>query len=129
MNAPEHFTIVGEGAEYRPGGPVAVAQAVRLITSAIAWAREQGVGKLLVVVPPLTPAEPPSLGARYFFVREWADAARGKVTLALVVPVELIDPKRFGVTVARNSGFRANIFATEREARAWLAEQAASESR
>jgi hypothetical protein len=126
MNAPEHFTIVGEQGESRPGGPLAAAEAVRLIARAIVWAREQRIARLLVVIRPLTVTEPPGLGDRYFLIREWAAAAAGAVTVAIVAPAELLDPQRFGVTVAANSGFRANVFTSEAEARAWLAEPTAT---
>jgi hypothetical protein len=32
----------------------------------------------------------------------------------------MIDPRKFGVTVARNRGLVSNIFTTEAEARVWL---------
>jgi hypothetical protein len=38
----------------------------------------------------------------------------------LVVNQEMIDPDRFGVTVAMNRGLNGNVFSTEEEAIAWL---------
>jgi hypothetical protein len=50
----------------------------------------------------------------------WADEASGGVRLAMVARAEMIDPEKFGVTVAANRGLVSNIFTTELEARAWL---------
>jgi hypothetical protein len=38
----------------------------------------------------------------------------------MVARAEMIDPEKFGVTVAAMRGLASNIFATEAEARAWL---------
>jgi hypothetical protein len=38
----------------------------------------------------------------------------------MVARAEMIDPEKFGVTVAANRGLVSNIFTTELEARAWL---------
>ena len=38
------------------------------------------------------------------------------VKVAMVVRPELIDPERFGVTVARNRGLFSNAFSSESEA-------------
>ena len=38
----------------------------------------------------------------------------------MVARAEMIDPNKFGVTVAANRGLVSNIFTTETEARAWL---------
>ena len=37
--------------------------------------------------------------------------------------VEMIDPGKFGVIVARNAGMNADVFADEPEALAWLVGQ------
>jgi hypothetical protein len=50
---------------------------------------------------------------------EWASIARG-LRLAVVARAELIDPERFGITVARNRGLSANVFTSEAEAIDWL---------
>jgi hypothetical protein len=38
----------------------------------------------------------------------------------MVARAEMIDPRKFGVTVAANRGLMSDIFTTEAEARAWL---------
>ena len=123
MSELQHFKIVGDHAEYRPAGKVPLSEAVALVTSAIAFAREQGVRKLLVVTSQLTGFEPPSIATRYFFVKDWAFAAHGAVTIAMVARPEMIDPGKFGVTVAANMGVSANVFASEEPALAWLQNQ------
>jgi hypothetical protein len=40
----------------------------------------------------------------------------------MVARAEMIHPQKFGVLVATNRGLVSNIFTTEAEARAWLAE-------
>jgi hypothetical protein len=42
------------------------------------------------------------------------------VQLSLVVRPEMIDPEKFGITVARNAGMNADVFPAEPEALAWL---------
>ncbi|MDX1440414.1 MAG: hypothetical protein R3284_10985, partial [Rubricoccaceae bacterium] len=55
-----------------------------------------------------------------FFIHEWAEAAHGAVRVALLARPEMLDPERFGVTVAANLGFTADAFTSEEEALAWL---------
>ena len=50
----------------------------------------------------------------------WAEEARGSLRLVMVARAEMIDPRKFGVTVAANRGLESNIFPTEAEARDWL---------
>ena len=61
MNKPEHFEIMEDHAVFRPSGQVSLEQAVQLITSALVYAREQHIKKLLVVTTGLTGFEPPNL--------------------------------------------------------------------
>ena len=91
-----------------------------MVTSAIAFAREQNIGKLLVVTSALTGFASPDIATRYFFVRDWARAAGGVVRVALVARRVMIDLERFGVAVATNSGLFYDVFESEQEALAWL---------
>lgn len=116
----QYFEVVGDHAEYRPIGQVSQSQMVQLVTAAIAFAREQHIRKLLVVTSELTGFRPPLLADRYYFVQEWAKASGQIVRAALVARPEMIDHKKFGVTVAANHGFIANIFVSEDKALAWL---------
>ena len=120
MNELVHFKTVGDHAEYRPTGQVTLLQCVQLVTSAIACVREQQQRNLLVVLLGLTGLRPPDIATRYFFVTEWARASGGVVRVAMVVWRDMIDPQKFGVTVAANRGLVADVFVSEKEALAWL---------
>ena len=120
MNKPEHFEIVEDYAAFRPSGQVSLEEGVQLITSALVYAREQQIKKLLVVTTSLTGFKPPSLLDRYHYIREWVSAAQGHVCVAIVVKPDLIDPDKIGMLVAKSAGLQADVFASEGEARAWL---------
>jgi hypothetical protein len=57
---------------------------------------------------------------RFDIATEWAMAAKGAIKIALVLRPDMIDPQRFGTTVARNRGLHLDVFASEAEALAWL---------
>jgi hypothetical protein len=120
MSELQDFEIVGDHAEYRPTAELALAQAIQLITSGIAFARERQVKKLMVVTLGLAGFQPPNVIQRYYFVHEWAKAAGYSVRVAIVAHPEMIDPQKFGVTVARNIGFASDVFTSEEEALTWL---------
>ena len=121
MNAPMGLTIAEDYARFYPKGEVSLRGAVEMVKGSIAFCREQGVPRLLADVTRLTGYAPPTLSERYWFVQEWAEAAKGAVSLAMVARPEYIDPEHFGVTVALNAGLRANVFASDSEALASLA--------
>ena len=106
-------------AEYRPMGELSLDRAIQLITSGIAFARERRVKNLMVVTLGLTGFQPPNVIQRYYFINEWAKAA-GSVRVAIVTYPEMIDPEKFGVTVAANIGFVSDVFISEEEALTWL---------
>jgi hypothetical protein len=120
MSNLEHFEILEEHAVFRPTGQVSVDYAADLVTSAIAFARAQGIRKLLVDASKLTGLEPPGIASRYFYIHSWARAAEGSVRVAFVARPELIDHKKFGRTVAANIGFIADVFTTLEAALLWL---------
>jgi len=120
MDNPPNFEVVGAHAEFRPSGRASLQQAVEMVTSAIIRTREQGVPKLLVVTTGLTGFQSPGVIDRFSFIQEWAKAADGTVRMALVASPQLIDREKFGVTVARNIGFLADVFTSEAEALHWL---------
>jgi hypothetical protein len=93
--------------------------AIRRIAGAIAQARLEGVRRMLVVVPDGA-VRAPSTAERMAMVRSWAEAAGGRVRLAVVVPRSLIDPERVGVVTAARFGMEGEVFEDESEARAWL---------
>ena len=120
MNKPEYFEFLEDHAVFRPSGQFSTEEAAQLITSALVYAREQHIKKLLVVTTGLTGFKPPSLLDRYFFIREWVRAAQGQVCVAIVVKPDLIDPDKIGVLVAKTAGLRLDVFASENEALPWL---------
>ncbi len=124
--AQEYTKIIADCAFSRPAGRVTLAQATTLVAEAILLARSQNVPKLLFNALGLTGFPSPTLAERYFFARRWAAIAQGRVQLALVVESRMIDPERFGVTVARNAGMDAEVFDNEPAALAWLLLPAAS---
>ena len=71
----------------------------------------------------------PSLVDRLHMVRQWAEAAGGRVRIAVVAPPEFIDPERFGVVAAGKFGLAAQVFEGEADAIAWLHEERAAEQR
>ena len=80
----------------------------------------QGVNRLLVDTTGLTGFPSPSVWERFWMASEWAAVVHSAVRLAIVARAELIDPDRFGITVARNRGLFANVFSEEPAAIEWL---------
>ena len=120
MSELKDFEIVGDHAEYRPTGELLLEQATRLIASGIAFARERQVTNLMVVTLGLTGFRPPNIIDRFYFITDWAKAAGNSVRVAVVAHPKMIDPHKFGVTVAFYLGFASDVFTSEKEALAWL---------
>jgi len=117
---PDHFEECSDCAFFRPVGNVTLEEATQQVREAITFARERGVPRLLINLLGFSGYASPTLAERYFISREWAAAARNCVKAAIVVPVEILDPEKFGVTVARNTGMDADVFTAESEALVWL---------
>jgi len=122
MDGPANFEVHDGYAVLRPAAvrTVRCTEGARLVVQAIELALERKVKNLLVNAVGLDYTEMPSIPDRYFFVREWADAACGKVRIAVVLEPHLIDPQPFGPTVAANRGLSLNLFASEEAALEWL---------
>jgi len=120
MDAPPFLELAEGHAVLRPKGALMLAEVVDLITHAIAFAREAGVRRLLVVLTEVTGLISPGLAARYEFIREWARVSGGLVRLAVVVHDQMVDAGKFGVTVAANAGMTGNVFADETAGLEWL---------
>ncbi len=116
----QHFEVVGDHAQYRPRGEMSFHEAVRLVASGIEHAREHQIKKLMVVTLGFSGLQTPNVFDRYYFIQEWAKAAAFAVEVAVVTRPEMMDPQRFGVTVANNIGFISNVFSSEEAALAWL---------
>lgn len=114
------FEMIGDIAIFRPSGTVSLEQAIDLVKSAIAAARERGVRKLLIVLSGLDGFESPGIATRHYLSRQWAGASAGIIHLAFVPKAEMIDPEKFGVMVAKNFGASADVFTSEADALAWL---------
>ena len=108
-------------AVYRIAAGTELRAGIAAVTAAIEAAREGGASRLLVDLRPLTGIAPPGLGQRYALATEWARAARGALAVAVVLPPDLVDPRRFGMQVAHGAGLAGDLFADEDAARAWLA--------
>ncbi len=76
MNELQHFEIKDDHAEYRPVGDVSLSEAVQMVSSALALAREQHIRKLLVVTTGLTGFKPPLVVDRYEDALHLAEFAR-----------------------------------------------------
>ena len=120
MDELDGFIVEGRRGIYRPVGSVSFREAATLVRAAIAVARSKEAEELLVDTTALTGFPSPDTFERYLAVVGWAEEARGGVRLAMVARAEMIDPRRFGVTVAANRSLVSNIFTTEEEARAGL---------
>ena len=120
MEELEGFATNGHRGHYRPAGSVSFDQAVTHVRAAIAAARWKELTELLVDTTAWTGFASPDTFQRFLAAVAWAEEARGSLRLAMVARPEMIDPRKFGVTVAANRGLESNIFPTEAEARDWL---------
>jgi hypothetical protein len=93
--------------------------AVTLVTGVIRRLASEGTPHLLIDAS-LVRFAPPTLVDRLRMVREWADAAEGRVRIAMLTRPEFIDPERFGIVAAGNFGLAAQVFDLEADAIAWL---------
>jgi hypothetical protein len=128
MTAPPPAAV--PAAEFEQGDGIALARlagprpglqaAVDVVTRVLAAARGAGVERLVVDLTHLRGVPVPSLAERHAMVRAWAEAAGGRLVVAMACAPELMDPDRFGVVAAANFGLRSNVFARVDEAVAWL---------
>jgi hypothetical protein len=117
----ENLELVDGMCRFRPRGEYSLVAAVDLINRAIAHCRDRHIAKLLVVGTGLTGVPIPSLVDRFLLVEDWAQEARGRVIVALVVHDEYIDPTKFGVRAAADFGLTLDVCSSEADALAWLA--------
>jgi hypothetical protein len=115
------YLVVREGiCEFRPRGDSSLVETVELITRAIAYCRDRRIDKLLVVTTGLVGVSIPTLIDRFLMIEEWAGVAKGMVVGALVASPEYIHPEKFGVRVAADLGWVADVFTSEADALKWL---------
>jgi hypothetical protein len=121
MTLPHQLEMIDDLACYRPVAQVTFPEVISIAVRAILASHDVGARKLLIDVRGLTGFAIPNTIQRYSFAEQVARNARGLV-IAVVADEKMIDPNRFGVTVARNRGALAHIFASEDDARKWLSE-------
>ena len=113
---------VSEGiCRFRPTGECSLLEATELVSKALAYCRDRSIPKLLVDGTGLVGLPIPSLVDRFLMVEDWAQEAKGVVAMSLVVQPQYIHPDKFGVKVAAELGFSAEVFPVESDALAWLA--------
>lgn len=120
MNMADHLAVREGICAFRPRGESSLAEAVDLITRAIAYCRDRRIDKLLIVTTGLVGVPIPTLVDRFLMVEEWAHAAEGMVMGAIVASPEYIHPEKFGVRVAADLGLVADVFTSEADALMWL---------
>jgi len=120
MLGPEGFEVVGARAFFRPAGVVTLEEGIGLVERAIQRARVEGVSELLLDLTRVTGFLAPSLSERFALAERWSKASAMSLRIAMVAPVALLDPERFGVVVMANRGLTTTAVETEAEAIAWL---------
>ena len=118
----EHFSLVEGIACFRPVGKHTLVSIVDAVNHAIAQCRELRIGRLLVVTHKVTGVSPPTLIDRFLAVEDWAHAAKGQVVIGFAMSAVHIHPQKFGVKVAASFGLTIDVFESEAEALAWLAD-------
>ena len=121
MRGAEFLRVVNGLGEFRPQGEYTLVEAVELVSGAIAHCRTRSIPKLLIETLGISGIPVPTLVDRFLMAEEWAQTARGVVVVVLVVEGKYIHPEKFGVRVAADFGLMTNVFASEDEARRWLA--------
>ena len=120
MESPTYFEVMEDYSRYRLTGHGPLLEAASKVIEIIAFAREQGVRKLLIDTTHWTGHSSPDTLERYSVAGEFAKAASSAIKLAMVVRPEMMDPDKFEVTVARNRGMKGNVFDSEKDALSWL---------
>jgi hypothetical protein len=103
-------------------------RAVEQLAAVIRQAVADGHPQLLLDVVEIG-FEAPTLADRLRMVRLWAEAADGRLRIAMVARPEFIDAERFGVVAAGKFGLAGQVFASRDEALAWLREEREAELR
>ena len=120
MKAPEHFVIMDGYCCFRLSGHGSLPEAANKVIEAITFSRQEGVRRLLIDTTKWTGHDSPTTTERFQFAEAFTAAAGTALKLAMVVRPELMDPKKFEVTVARNRGLLGNVFDSEKQALDWL---------
>lgn len=117
---PEFFEVVNGRGFHRPVAHVSLDAAIEMVNDVLVYCREQGIKELFANGQGLTGFDSPTLSERFFLAEKWAAAAAGAVRLSMCVHGHMIDPEKFGMTVANNRGLVSDVFDNEPQAIAWL---------
>ena len=117
---PERFEIGDGHATHRPEGHASFQEALELASQAVVYCRENGIRRLLIDTTKLTGFGTLGTAERFTVGERLASDARAAVKVALLARPEVLDPNRFGTTVARNRGLFSSSFSSESEAWKWL---------
>jgi hypothetical protein len=120
MDTPENFQMQEGYACYRPVRQASFSELGSLIGPVFRYCYDHQIKHLLLDARQVTGFQPPSVLERYNLASEMAHLATGYLKIALLVHKEMMDPRRPGVTVARNRGLNLEAFGSEPEALAWL---------
>jgi hypothetical protein len=118
------FELVDDIAIVRFAGHCGFSHVVDRVSQVLVQVRQRNHRYLMLVITELYGFRSPDLAARHRMVRAWAEAAQGKIVVALVARAELIDPERFGVVAAANFGLTSAVFTDEANAFEWLSDHA-----
>lgn len=120
MISESDFHFLDEYVMFRPSAELSFDEAVGLVFHGISFTASRQIARLLIDSTSLAGFPSPTILQRFQMAERWAAAACPGLRLAVVARPELIDPSRFGVTVARNRGLFANVFPSMPEAIEWL---------
>jgi RimJ/RimL family protein N-acetyltransferase len=120
MSLPPFVTPGPDFTAYRPtiGGPLP--EIFARLAETLAWARAAGVTRFLADARRIPGIEGLNTFERFELGEQVAAAAGRAMSVAMVAPAHLLDPGRFGVTVASNRGVRTAAFTDEVAALDWL---------
>jgi len=106
--------------QFRPQGTCTLVEVVDIIRWAIGYCRDRAIDKLLFDARGLSGISMPTLVDRFLMAEDWAQEAKGMVTVVLAVHEEYIHPEKFGVKVAAAFGLTLNVFSSYEDALKWL---------
>jgi len=119
MKTPDDFELKEDYAVYRPSGQTTVDEGVRKAAAVMSYCRAQKIRRLLFDTTHLDFPAPTTM-ERFNMGASFASATGGAVRVVVVAKAEMIDPQKFGLTVARNRGLWAEVFTSEDAAVKWL---------
>ena len=121
MERPAHLTLAPGYVVYRPVGLAPFAEWQRRMLDALAWCVRGGALRVLADLRRIALTTPGSTFERFQLGEQAAGAAAPLGTRVAVVGREpVLDPERFGITVAVNRGLTVEAFADEVAALRWL---------